>query len=244
MQPPPHRRRLETCADAPAKPQAPAPRPSAPKRLRHPQRRADSRRRLEAQRACAGQRSEDQTSSPLPRGSAKADASGASNVETTQGKREENNAPAARCARPPNLRRSAAAAPRQQRRNACAKLPAAPSIGAVTQLRKQVSTPTVVSPDPNSRWRVIAGGTIERSEDGGRIWIPVRVAPNEEVLAGASPGPPRRLAGRPKRSRAACHRWHEFHTVALPRIRRSRVRLIARNPHRHGHHRRRPHLQD
>ena len=59
----------------------------------------------------------------------------------------------------------------------------------MTQLRKQLSTPTVVSPNPNSRWRVLAGGTIERSEDGGRIWIAVRIAPNEEVLAGASPAP-------------------------------------------------------
>jgi photosystem II stability/assembly factor-like uncharacterized protein len=63
----------------------------------------------------------------------------------------------------------------------------APSVGAVTQLRKQTGPLQIVSPDPNSRWRAMPGG-IERSEDGGRIWIPVRLAANEEVLAGAAPG--------------------------------------------------------
>jgi photosystem II stability/assembly factor-like uncharacterized protein len=46
----------------------------------------------------------------------------------------------------------------------------------------------IVSPDPQSRWRVTTPGTIERSEDGGRTWVPVRVAANEDVLAGASSG--------------------------------------------------------
>lgn len=105
-----------------------------------------------------------------------------------QGKREEGKAlaemrqAAEPAAVPPAAAASGTAAERMR------EAPAAPSIGAATQLRKQVSTPTVVSPDPNSRWRVMAGGTIERSEDGGRVWIPVRLAPNEEVLAGASPG--------------------------------------------------------
>lgn len=65
---------------------------------------------------------------------------------------------------------------------------ASPSVGAVTQLRKQTGPLQIVSPDPNSRWRA-APGTVERSEDGGRIWIPVRILANEEVLAGASPAP-------------------------------------------------------
>ena len=71
-----------------------------------------------------------------------------------------------------------------------AEAPAAPpaaSLGAASQLRKQSGPVQIVSPDPNSRWRTTPGG-IERSEDGGRIWIPVRLAGKEEVLAGASPG--------------------------------------------------------
>ena len=63
---------------------------------------------------------------------------------------------------------------------------ASPSVGAVAQLQKQTAPLQIVSPDPNSRWRAMPGG-VERSEDGGRIWIPVRLAANEEVLAGAAP---------------------------------------------------------
>ena len=99
-----------------------------------------------------------------------------------QGKREENTARAAEMRQVVEAPAPAAAAERMR------EAPAAPSIGAVRQLQTQVSTPTVVSPDPNSRWRVLAGGTIERSEDAGRTWIAVRVAPKEDVLAGASPG--------------------------------------------------------
>jgi photosystem II stability/assembly factor-like uncharacterized protein len=64
--------------------------------------------------------------------------------------------------------------------------PAAPSLGAINQLRKESGPLQIVSPDSNSRWRATPAG-IERSEDGGRIWIPVRLAGKEEVLAGASP---------------------------------------------------------
>jgi photosystem II stability/assembly factor-like uncharacterized protein len=51
-----------------------------------------------------------------------------------------------------------------------------------------VAAADIVSPDPLSRWRASTPGTVERSEDGGRIWIPVRLAANEEVLAGTAPG--------------------------------------------------------
>lgn len=77
---------------------------------------------------------------------------------------------------------------RQEKRedNAERMRAASPSVGAVAQLQKQTAPLQIVSPDPNSRWRVMPVG-IERSEDGGRIWMPVRLARNEEVLAGASP---------------------------------------------------------
>ncbi len=107
-----------------------------------------------------------------------------------QAKREENSMRAA------GMRQAAepaAAAERAREASASAREQSAelrrdkPSVGAVTQLRKQTGPLQIVSPDPNSRWRAMPGG-IERSEDGGRIWIPVRLAANEEVLAGASPG--------------------------------------------------------
>ncbi len=57
----------------------------------------------------------------------------------------------------------------------------------MTQLRKQAASPVIVSPDANSQWRATTPGTVERSEDGGRTWIPVRLGAKEEVLGGASP---------------------------------------------------------
>ena len=44
----------------------------------------------------------------------------------------------------------------------------------------------VISPDPRSRWRAVPTG-IERSEDGGRTWIPVRPAGGEIITGGMSP---------------------------------------------------------
>jgi hypothetical protein len=105
-----------------------------------------------------------------------------------QGKREENARAAEmrQAAAPPPAAPSPAAGAERMREVPTASNPA---VGAITQLRKQVAAPEIVSPDPQSRWRATTPGTIERSEDAGRIWIAVRIAPNEEVLAGASPGP-------------------------------------------------------
>jgi len=162
----------DTAADAPAKaqPQAPpaeyapqAPATSAPQPSRDSSRRNVAVAPEEAQNKLAD----------TAANAAKLNAEGLGRKDPD--KREEGKALA-------EMRQAAAVAERMS------EAPAAPSLGAVTQLRKQVATPTVVSPDPNSRWRVISGGTIERSEDGGRLWIPVRVAGNEEVLAGAAPG--------------------------------------------------------
>jgi hypothetical protein len=103
-----------------------------------------------------------------------------------QGKREESKALA-------EMRQAAESASareqsgEQRRDRPAAAPPAAASLGAINQLRKESGPLQIVSPDSNSRWRVTPGG-IERSEDGGRIWIPVRLAGKEEVLAGASPG--------------------------------------------------------
>ena len=44
----------------------------------------------------------------------------------------------------------------------------------------------ILSPDPMSRWRSVVTG-VERSEDGGRTWIPVRAPDTETVTGGTSP---------------------------------------------------------
>ena len=188
----------DLAADAAAKPQAVpaepgAQAPAAPAAT-PPASLADARRNVPAP---AGNESKAKLADGAA-ATAKADASEFERKDA-QGKREENSA------RSGEMRQAVEAAPapaaaaermrevspsaREQSSELRRDKPAAPSVGAVTQLRKQVSTPTVVSPNANSRWRVLAGGTIERSEDAGRTWIPVRIAPNEEVLAGASPGP-------------------------------------------------------
>lgn len=45
----------------------------------------------------------------------------------------------------------------------------------------------IVSPSPAFRWRVDARGSIERSEDGGRAWFPIRLGTGEVLTAGSSP---------------------------------------------------------
>jgi hypothetical protein len=45
----------------------------------------------------------------------------------------------------------------------------------------------IVSPSPAFRWRVDARGSIERSEDGGRAWFPIRLGAGETLSAGSSP---------------------------------------------------------
>jgi hypothetical protein len=44
----------------------------------------------------------------------------------------------------------------------------------------------IVSPDPMSRWRIVPTG-VERSEDGGLTWIPVRPPAGEVITGGAAP---------------------------------------------------------
>ena len=59
---------------------------------------------------------------------------------------------------------------------------------AVSQLRKQTGPLELLSPDPQRRWRIVANG-VERSEDGGRTWVVVRLSQGETITAGASPSP-------------------------------------------------------
>ena len=67
--------------------------------------------------------------------------------------------------------------------------PAAPAVAdAMLQKSARLTTAPVVivSPDPASRWRIV-NGAIERSEDSGASWVPIRAPGGEVVTAGASP---------------------------------------------------------
>ena len=58
---------------------------------------------------------------------------------------------------------------------------------ATAQLTKQTAaTIEVVSPNPASRWR-IAQGFLERSEDGGTTWLPMRPVARDQIRGGSSP---------------------------------------------------------
>jgi len=69
---------------------------------------------------------------------------------------------------------------------AAAAAEAAPAPAAALQKSARFASATleIVSPDPSRRWRVMATG-VERSEDAGLTWIPVR-APNNEVISGGT----------------------------------------------------------
>ena len=50
-----------------------------------------------------------------------------------------------------------------------------------------VAGPEILAPDPSSRWRIGAPGTVGRSTDGGRTWEAQAVDTNARLVAGASP---------------------------------------------------------
>lgn len=54
-------------------------------------------------------------------------------------------------------------------------------------VQKRLGPFEIVSPSPAFRWRVDAQGSIERSEDGGRAWLPIRLGTGESLTAGSSP---------------------------------------------------------
>ena len=55
--------------------------------------------------------------------------------------------------------------------------------GAITPLRE------VISPDPQSRWRLGSGSAIDRSTDGGRTWSAQATPSHAPLIAGSSPAP-------------------------------------------------------
>jgi len=47
----------------------------------------------------------------------------------------------------------------------------------------------VVSSNPGSRWRILGGGAVQRSSDGGATWQTQNTGVGETLSAGASPSP-------------------------------------------------------
>ena len=69
--------------------------------------------------------------------------------------------------------------------SAAAAAPAAPAVPAESRLEavaRQVSS-EVVSPDPLVRWRIVAGGRLERTTDGGKAWAAVTL-PDQVTATG------------------------------------------------------------
>lgn len=65
---------------------------------------------------------------------------------------------------------------------------APPALSAAPPVaRMRVGPFEIVSPSPAFRWRIDARGSIERSEDGGRAWFPIRLGAGEALTAGSSP---------------------------------------------------------
>ena len=57
---------------------------------------------------------------------------------------------------------------------------------AVTAAEREVE---IVSPDPRRRWRIVGGGAVQRSTDGGMTWLLQQPEVVGTLTAGASPSP-------------------------------------------------------
>jgi hypothetical protein len=79
----------------------------------------------------------------------------------------------------------AAATPQVAPAPAAAPSAAARDVGGVA-LGRAFAPLEIISPDPARRWR-ISGGAIERSEDAGASWAPIRASGGETITAGTSP---------------------------------------------------------
>lgn len=60
---------------------------------------------------------------------------------------------------------------------------------AEQMLAKSSAVPAIVSPDGGARWRIVAGGGVERSTDGGVTWQPQSTGVNVTLTAGAATSP-------------------------------------------------------
>jgi hypothetical protein len=71
---------------------------------------------------------------------------------------------------------------------AAAAAPLAPRTAmSAKALAMSAAQVVIVSPDPAIRWRIVDGGSVERSEDGGTAWQIQSTGAGETLTAGASP---------------------------------------------------------
>jgi hypothetical protein len=64
---------------------------------------------------------------------------------------------------------------------------AAPARALGLTLNKTAASVEVVSPDPSVRWRIGAGGSIQRSGDGGATWTAQASGVAQDLIAGMAP---------------------------------------------------------
>jgi hypothetical protein len=73
-----------------------------------------------------------------------------------------------------------------------AAAPAAASPAAVTSFRNATASApgtTIVSSNPGSRWRIVPGGAVQHTADGGSTWETQQTGSTVTLAAGASPSP-------------------------------------------------------
>lgn len=64
---------------------------------------------------------------------------------------------------------------------------AAPAAQALGRMNVNVSPREIASPDPRTRWRLLDGGTVEYTADGGVTWETLSTGVTEQLMAGSSP---------------------------------------------------------
>jgi Putative zinc-finger len=86
---------------------------------------------------------------------------------------------------------SPAGAPVPTPQAAAAGAPAAAEVRANRLMARAAAAPMVqiVSPNPSNRWRLMPGGTVQHSTDGGSTWQTQPAGADVTLTAGASPAP-------------------------------------------------------
>ena len=82
-----------------------------------------------------------------------------------------------------------APAPAVSAETAAPRAAAAPMKFEARGLLSSGSVPVIVSSNPASRWRIVDGGDVERSSDGGSTWQTQKTGVTETLTAGSSPSP-------------------------------------------------------
>jgi hypothetical protein len=198
----------------PAPPPAPAPPPPArefaDKDSVKPQARDESLREAPRKEAAADQGRPRQMDFRRADANHKADKQAVSSLAKTEAAPEELKAPAAAATPAPPASERDARAKAMTDAMATAQVPASPAAAPVPTpqaaaagatntaevranrlMARAAAAPMVqiVSPNPSNRWRLMPGGTVQRSTDGGSTWSTQPTGADVTLTAGASPAP-------------------------------------------------------